>query len=480
MGAAPAGKVVPAPPPTLGRPPVAGGAALRNVAGVVEEPIAQPPVRPAPRVPAVPAVPPATGLPTVRRVAARAGRATGNLLASAVLGAAFTTAVAGVLVALACTAWIVGVGVTVRAATLRLAARLAVVDRRRIARGTGVRVEPVPLPRTDPGTSFRERQHAWARATALWRLVAYQPARLVLACVLVFGALVWWWVTVDCLVLAAGPTGPVPLLAWSLGPYDVTPSVTALLVVAGVAGIAAWPLAAAGATAADVALGRWLLAPSEASRLTSEVSRLSEARSLAVESAAAERRRIERDLHDGLQPQLVNLALDLGLATTRLQADPSAAAELVTRAHGEAKQAATDLRNLVRGIHPSVLDERGLDAALSALVASSGVPTTVRVDLPVRPPPGPESTAYFVVAEAVTNVTRHARARRAAVTIGTDGPDGPLRVVVEDDGVGGAHVEPGGGLAGLAARVAAVDGTLAVTSPAGGPTRVEAVIPCGR
>lgn len=137
-----------------------------------------------------------------------------------------------------------------------------------------------------------------------------------------------------------------------------------------------------------------------------------------------------------------------------------------------------DLRSLVRGIHPSVLDERGLDAALSALVASCAVPVRVDVSLTRRPDRPHEAVAYFVVAEAITNVTKHSSASRASVTIADDGT--LLRVLVEDDGKGGAAIEPGGGLAGLAARVAAVDGTLMVSSPDGGPTRVAAVLPCGR
>jgi signal transduction histidine kinase len=249
-------------------------------------------------------------------------------------------------------------------------------------------------------------------------------------------------------------------------------------VVAGVAGLLAWPAALRAVPAIDASLGRWLLGPSRASQLSTEVARLSQARSLAVASAAAERRRIERDLHDGLQPQLVNLALDLGLARARLRSDPGAAQSLIDRAHEEAKRAAEDLRNLVRGIHPSVLDERGLDAALSALVAACPVPVSVNVDLPRRPAPTPEAAAYYVVAEAITNISKHAHARKAAVSIGY--ADGALRVAVEDDGRGGTCLEPGGGLEGLAARVASLDGTFKLSSPQGGPTRIEAVIPCTR
>jgi len=238
-----------------------------------------------------------------------------------------------------------------------------------------------------------------------------------------------------------------------------------------------WPLVARLGSALDVTLARTLLGPSRSGQLSAEVQRLGEARTLAVESAESERRRIERDLHDGLQPKLVSLALELGLARTRFERDPGSAKALIDQAHQEAKTAIEDLRSLVRGIHPSVLDERGLDAALSALIANCPVPVHVEVTLSRRPDQTQEAVAYFVVAESITNVTKHSGATRASVIINEAA--GLLRILVEDDGHGGARADPGGGLAGLAARVAAIDGTFAVRSPPGGPTYVEAVIPCG-
>jgi signal transduction histidine kinase len=187
---------------------------------------------------------------------------------------------------------------------------------------------------------------------------------------------------------------------------------------------------------------------------------------------------MERDLHDGLQPRLVALAVDLGLAEARFEKDPEGSRLLVARAHRDAKTAIEELRRLVRGIHPSVLDGRGLDAALSALVAGCPVPVRLHVDLPQRPDPGREAAAYYVAAEAVTNVAKHAGASRAQITVEMTAR--ALRIVVEDDGTGGARLAPGGGLAGLAARIGSIDGTFAVCSPPGGPTRVEAVMPCER
>ncbi len=408
--------------------------------------------------------------------AAGTWRATANLGISLVLGGVFAYAIALALLLTFATAWILGLGTMVRAGALWFAVQLARVDRRRIEWLSGVGIEPPTLPQAEAGAGLAARQRAWTRSPWLWRLVWYQPLRLLMVCALAFGAVVWWWAAIICFVLAAQPPRPVYLIGWPLGPVSLTPTETAVLVLTGMAALLAWPAVVRAVPLADAALGRWLLGPSRASQLSTEVARLSQARSLAVASAEAERRRIERDLHDGLQPQLVNLALDLGLAKSRLRSDPGAAQSIIDRAHEEAKRAAGDLRNLVRGIHPSVLDERGLDAALSALVASCAVPVAVSVSLPHRPPQAVETTAYYVVAEAVTNVSKHSQARKAAVRIGYAGDT--LRVTVEDDGRGGARLDPAGGLAGLAARVAALDGTFELSSPTGGPTRVEAVIPC--
>jgi signal transduction histidine kinase len=249
--------------------------------------------------------------------------------------------------------------------------------------------------------------------------------------------------------------------AWALFPVGVVIAALGLLA-------APWLLRCYGRAA------RVLLAPTR----QAEVARLTEARAQAVAVAEAERRRIERDLHDGLQPLLVSLAVDLGIAEARFGKDPESARSLLTRAHADAKTAIEELRGLVRGIHPSVLDGRGLDAALSALIASCPVPVTLSVDLPQRPDPIWEAAAYYVAAEAITNIAKHASARSATVTVGSG--KRALRVVIEDDGSGGARIEPGGGLAGLAARISSIDGTFTVSSPPGGPTRVEAVIPCER
>jgi signal transduction histidine kinase len=207
-------------------------------------------------------------------------------------------------------------------------------------------------------------------------------------------------------------------------------------------------------------------------------ARSTEQRDLAVAAAALDRRQIERDLHDGAQARLVALAVDLGRARRRLEEGGSQeeAADLVRTAHEEAKEALAEIRDLARGIHPAVLTDRGLDAALSALAARSPVSVTLTSQLGAeRPAEQAEAAAYFVVAEALTNVARHSGAEHAAVSVVHD--DGSLLVEVRDDGVGGAD-SAGSGLAGLHDRVRSLGGSLAVESPAGGPTSITAVIPC--
>ncbi|WP_369145904.1 sensor histidine kinase [Streptomyces sp. R44] len=228
-----------------------------------------------------------------------------------------------------------------------------------------------------------------------------------------------------------------------------------------------------GLVSVDRLLVSGLLGPS---RLASRVTELESDRGVVVDTAAADLRRIERDLHDGAQARLAALAMDLGLAKEKLAQDPRAAAVLVDEAHGEVKLALQELRDLARGIHPAVLTDRGLDAALSAVASRCSVPVSVDVDLPARPVPAIEGIAYFTVSELLQNVSRHSGARRAWVDVWRT--ENRLMLQVRDDGVGGAAVGDGGsGLAGLAERVGAVDGVLAVDSPTGGPTTVTAELP---
>ncbi|MER6102638.1 sensor domain-containing protein [Streptomyces sp. NPDC001832] len=215
-----------------------------------------------------------------------------------------------------------------------------------------------------------------------------------------------------------------------------------------------------------------LLGPS---RLATRVVELESDRGVVVDTAAADLRRIERDLHDGAQARLVALAMDLGLAKEKLTNDPEAAARMVDEAHGEVKVALQELRDLARGIHPAVLTDRGLDAALSAIASRCTVPVTVDVDLASRPAQAIEGIAYFTVSELLQNVSKHAHATRASVDVWRAADR--LMLQVTDNGRGGANASSGSGLAGLTERLGAVDGVLVVDSPQGGPTRITAELP---
>lgn len=347
--------------------------------------------------------------------------------------------------------------------------RLANQARRLAGAWCGVPVAEPYRPMPGGGQASRRIRLGWLLTDpATWRDVAWTTVNAAVGWLLAVPAAL---VVYGLIALAAGRVVPQFALP-APGLLKNTPA--AALFPAGAA------LAALGLLAAPWLLrgygqaARLLLAPTR----QAEIERLAEARAQAVAATEAERRRIERDLHDGLQPLLVSLAVDLGIAEARFGKDPESARSLLTRAHADAKTAIEELRGLVRGIHPSVLDGRGLDAALSALIASCPVPVTLSVDLPQRPDPIREAAAYYVAAEAITNIAKHASARSATVTVGSG--KRALRVVIEDDGSGGARIEPGGGLAGLAARISSIDGAFTVSSPPGGPTRVEAVIPCER
>ncbi|MFD8985567.1 sensor histidine kinase [Streptomyces sp. NPDC059564] len=212
------------------------------------------------------------------------------------------------------------------------------------------------------------------------------------------------------------------------------------------------------------------------SRLDDRVRELESDRGVVVDTAAADLRRIERDLHDGAQARLVALAMDLGLAKEKLTENPEAAARMVDAAHGEVKVALQELRDLARGIHPAVLTDRGLDAALSSVASRCAVPVRVSVDLPAaRPVAAIEGIAYFTVSELLQNVSKHAAARSAGVDVWKSGER--LLLQVSDDGRGGADVRAGSGLAGLAERLDAVDGVLVVDSQEGRGTTVTAELP---
>jgi signal transduction histidine kinase len=320
------------------------------------------------------------------------------------------------------------------------------------------------------------------RDTVGWRAIAYILIKFPLSVVGVFGAaLLWvqtallltypvWWQVFD-------PTnkdshGRVHHSALQLGSYYIETWPRALMVSAiGLVALflAPWPMR--GLVALDGVLMRRLLGPSKTAQ---RVQELEERRTLAVEDSAAALRRIERDLHDGTQARLVALAMRLGQA--RETDDPERLRELVGGAHDSAKDAIAELRDLVRGIHPPVLDQ-GLDAALATLGARSAVPVELHTHIARRPSPAIETIAYFCVAELLTNVTKHSGARHVRVEAGRHGKQ--LRLQVRDDGHGGARIGAGTGLTGLDERVRTVDGTLTVDSPPGGPTTITVELPAG-
>ena len=222
-------------------------------------------------------------------------------------------------------------------------------------------------------------------------------------------------------------------------------------------------------------LDRALLSPSKA-QLERRVAAVAESRAETIDHSAAELRRIERDLHDGAQARLVALGMNLGMAEEMLRRDPESAAELLEEARNATTSALGDLRSVVRGIHPPVLADRGLDGAVRALALDMAMPVDVTISLDGRAPAPVESAAYFAVAEMLANVGKHANAATARIDIRH--AQGVLRMTVTDDGRGGADLAGGTGLAGVRRRLAAFDGTMEVVSPTGGPTTVTMELPC--
>lgn len=340
---------------------------------------------------------------------------------------------------------------------------------------------PVPPRRRSPYDGFQRWAHQqWldVSSASFWKGVAHHYLRLtydILASGIAFA------------LTAFALIGPAASMALNRSDIDADlwfvspPLAWVLALVALVAAVAILIFA----PILDAAIDRWLLPPSATAALQDEVSALTQARRGAVSSAQTERHRIERDLHDSVQPRLVSLAMTIGLAQTKLDTDLPQAKKLIGEAHDDAKSALVELRNVVRGIAPTILPDRGLDAALSSVVQrieTSGVPTSLNVDLPRRLPDEVEACAYFVVAEALTNVAKHARATQAVVTVRYDEATDSLFVSVYDDGVGGATVttaDDATGLRGLGERVTAARGTFEVSSPVTGSTIVTAVLPCG-
>jgi signal transduction histidine kinase len=425
-----------------------------------------------------------------RRLLVRVALATLFLLSSFPLGC-FWFIVLVVLVLFGLPLTIVWVGLPILALAMLVCILGANTERWRLAVLLDTRLSSPYRP--PPGGSVLARLRGRATDPALWRGLLYLLLLLPMGLV--------EFVVIFVMVVSAA-LATYPLWFWTLpegqgllwsGVFvaDTLPEAVLVMIVG---------LVAATATAvfilevarAHAHLGRVLLGPSGRERLEERVEILTESRSKSVEAAILERRRIERDLHDGAQQRLVSLAMKLGMARQKLDKETSEdsgvagepVAKLVGEAHEEAKLALAEIRDLIRGIHPAVLTDRGLDAAISALSGRSPVPVSVEVYLNERPPEPVEITAYFIIAEALTNTARHSDASGVYVQVRRekrlDERDHQmvdlLVVEVEDDGKGGAD-PTGAGLGGLADRVAALDGRLLIESPAGGPTRVHAELP---
>jgi signal transduction histidine kinase len=390
---------------------------------------------------------------------------------------------------------VVGVGAVLFGVAIEGARVVARIERWRVSLA-----DPRPLPAhayRPYGSGIAELLLAVFADRNRWRDVVYVVVAFPLALLQVVAVLVLWgaaivlltvplWVAGGGLLVWPGAGGLAGIDPWGRdvwfgGAGALTAGLLLLCVAASVS---------RGLMALHRSVVAGLLCESEQRALQRRVATLEQSRRAVLDVEVTELNRIERDLHDGAQQRLVGLTIDLSLAAERIDDDPEAARGLVLGARDQARLALAEIRNLARGIAPAILLDRGLVPALGALAGRNPVPTAIRSTLPagIRLPDAVERAAYFVVAESLANVAKHASATRCEVRVrpegappGPDGssPHGPPRLVVEtwDDGVGGARIEPGGGLAGLAGRVEALDGTLVIDSPAGGPTIVRAEIP---
>ncbi|KOU46862.1 sensor histidine kinase [Streptomyces sp. WM6378] len=356
--------------------------------------------------------------------------------------------------------------------SLAFASPLLTAIQRRRFRGLGVEL-PL-LASGQQGGTLRERATSWLQARMSLRQVQYH---LLVGPLVALGA-----VLLMLLWLSGVGASTIYLWVWALPANwrmsDVGYSTQAAYVtVAGITAVYSAACLSIRLARCDIRMAMNLLRPTFAEQLVARVDELTQRRAAIIEATDAERRRIERDLHDGVQQRLVSLAVNLGMARVQLSDLPEDAWDVIDEAHREAKEAIVELSNLVRGLHPAVLEDRGLDAALSGIAGRVPIPVRLMVDLPSRPSPTIESAAYFVVSEALTNVVKHAEASRVDVTVERIGAT--LLVVIGDDGCGGADPSGGSGLIGLSKRVAAVDGGFSISSPVGGPTVITVELPCG-
>jgi signal transduction histidine kinase len=375
-----------------------------------------------------------------------------------------TTTVWGVTVALlviaATLAALTVIGALVVIPVFTVVARCADAERAR-ARLAGIEIPARPLA---DSRGWWSRLRARVGDRARWRQVVYHLSAWIVA----------WAAAIVAVGLWAAVLYAVSLPFWG---WTVGLSMPASFALA-VTGVVLAPLATramVGCAHLEAAYARWLLGPDRFAAMQTQVESLTADRRVILDAVAGERRRIERNLHDGVQARLVALGIDLGLAESMLPDRADEAKELISAAREKARASIGELRVIGRGLHPSILEDRGLDAALSAVVAASPVPIRLRCELDTPPPPAVEEAAYFIVSEAVSNVLKHARARSATVDV--TGGERCLQIVVHDDGHGGAVASDGSGLAGIDARVRGLGGSMRVASPPGGPTVVSVELP---
>jgi signal transduction histidine kinase len=429
--------------------------------------------------------PPVEGVPAVRAphrdplralVAPSTWLAAAHLLLDAVVGTAVAFVLGtGLLFSVVLLPFALA-GVPVWIVTAWVSAGMARLERLRYGVLLGVGIDPQPMPAFLPNP-LRYGGVLW-RDPGVRRRAAHQ---LLAAPLGILTGGIAYTVLTGALALLGMPLLGLAITADGDTAYGI-PLVDdaggrALLAGLGLVLLLAAPTVLRALTAVDVAVARSLLGPVP-EVLAERVHELERSRARVVDAGEAERRKLERDLHDGTQQRLVALGMTLGRARTRYKQDPSAIGELLDDAHQQAKDAVTELRGLIRGLHPPVLTDRGLDAALSAIAVRCPVPVQLTVELDERPSATVEAIGYFVVAESLTNVARHSRAAHASVTVRREG-DGPVWITVVDDGVGGADPDRGTGLRGLADRVSGVDGQLRVDSPVGGPTVLTVELPTG-
>jgi len=390
--------------------------------------------------------------------------------------ASFVTVVVLVTVGIG-TAVIVG-GVLLLVAGVLVARGVARLERARLRTWLGRDVPTPAYVRAAPGAGPVRRAFTPLRDPQSWLDVVWSVLSLVTGTVAFAFTLAWWAAAANGLTYwfwerYLPDDGRDESLAELVGFGDGRFADVALQTIIGLVALLTLPFVVRGMTMLHGGLAEAVLCGR--AELQQEVARVEGGRDAARVAEAASLRRLERDIHDGPQQRLVRLSMDLGRARRQLDQDPAKVAETLDAALVQARETVDELRSLSRGIAPPLLVDRGLRAALGELMVRSDIPVESVVRVPDDLPPHVETTVYFVVAEALTNVAKHSGAERVSVHVVAG--DGAVTVRVEDDGRGGAHLGKGQGLAGLAQRLAGVDGSLELTSPDGGPTVVAAIIP---